>query len=487
MSRTNRRGAICALILCLSLSLSACEQGGGSAVSCVVTQNCPIGSHCHEASGLCLPNDGCQHCDAATQDCVGGVCKTRCRTTADCPLQFYCDTASGHCETAGADPDLAEPEPEPEPEPAPEEELHQDPCGDTCTGDQLCYAWKGGQTYGCRDRCDPFAVAPCPEGRVCHITLDPVVGGVLDGLCREADDQAAQAGEACDNETRCRPELVCIDRTCREVCDPNGDPLCGDGKPCNSRRIPGLGLCMDNPSCPTLPCQQGFVCQNGRCVQGQGCAADFDCAAGVCEAGVCVESCLTLGCPNHKPVCDTATGRCGAPSICGGGCPAGYYCDGGRCVTQCDPPCEGREYCTNSECRDPPDCRDGEVTCLPGQLCDQRTGYCVKQCPPTCFPPTCCDASTDYMCGECQSEVCSALNPTGPCPLFDQRCVGGLCKTDTTICVPDGYACNAASRCCSADAAASVSCCIGTTELTGACCPANTTCIYVGSICLPQF
>ena len=463
-------------------------------LSCVVTRSCPPGYHCHAESGVCIKDTPCDLCDAASEICVDETCLKRCQTSSDCPVNHYCDLSLNACKPTAVDGDndtdgdaveTAEPE----------EEVDLGPCA-SCGGNEVCYLAPGAEEESCLKRCNPYD-PQCDNGDVCWLPFDIDALPMGEGLCAPPIPNGAAMDEACGNDTPCQLNLVCNHSYCRTPCNAWGEHSCPDQQECRPVLSLDIGLCMSTAGCDpaTNPCPEGFVCLDGDCVPGTPCDADADCPGSmVCDFGLCLESCLYLGCPSHKPICNEQTGHC-VRSLreCISGCPGGFWCNDGNCVADCDPPCEGRSYCVQTggayevECLTPDDCRKtGNMCADPTRECDQRTGFCIKRCPANCAPPTCCDVSTDYQCGQCETGVCSNLNPMGPCPLMDQVCIDGQCKTDQNICVPAGMPCSTASTCCDANGEGVVDCCVNPTspDLVGVCCGSGQTCLYVGSICL---
>ena len=464
------------------------SSGNNNTTSCVQTQYCPPGTHCHAESGICVEDEPCDLCNPSTQVCYNDTCVTRCVTSQDCGPNTFCDTSVHGCIPITSDGDQTDQEAQEE------EEAYEGPCVAPCPDDEVCFQAPGQSAHACYQKCNPYAPV-CTGDFLCHLPSDTAVLPLEQGLCVPPLLSGGTAGVPCDGDSPCQVNLKCFGDYCRSICNPWDANTCGDDAKCKLAAAWSTGVCVPEGSCHPVdnPCPNGFVCLNDQCVPGQACASDAECLGTmVCQWGLCVENCVYTSCPSHMPACNVYTGHCSRETLtCSGGCPSGYFCESGRCRPDCDPACEGREFCTFSDnhsyCTVPRDCRQEGNTCMYAtQECDQRIGFCVTRCPVTCAVGTCCDHTTDYACGACLGDVCSEVNPTGPCPLFDQVCVNGQCHTDTNICVPAGMPCSAGSKCCTGTTDIFIDCCVDPTNsaLTGVCCGDGQTCLFIMSLCL---
>ncbi len=161
-------------------------------------------------------------------------------------------------------------------------------------------------------------------------------------------------------------------------------------------------------------------------------------AAG-CDEGGCRHD---VDCPGTQVCRD---GSCLWPA-CGGGCQAGFYCDGARCM-----PCDSDRHCG-------PDCvdcslRDENRACVDGacgctsqadcreqQLCyQQRCTWCVPDCSERCCGNDGCGGRCPDRCAElglvCNTDSCRCEQPCQPadcaglgkqCGRWEDGCGGSL-------------------------------------------------------------
>lgn len=404
--------AQCASRICLTAADG--WPGGLCARACATT--CEDGLACVllEDGALCMPP-----CTTASQCRSGwvcaasvGACLPDCRSGWSCGA-YACDQTTGACAlptSVGA------------------------ANGSACTADATC---SGGVCVGVGS---PGAVcaAPCTDGACATGETCTRLGDSL--LCLPA----------CESAT-CASGLVCA--ASAGVCLPD----CRAGWSCGSALV-----CSDGGTCE-LPTDPGAAV-------GEPCAADMDCAGGVCIGS------------------ETGAGVCAAPCA-SGECPAGQTCarlgDHLLCVPACTAgtPCTGALVCSESLAACLPDCRDG-WSC--GVLqCDAQTGVCglptiaggevgdpcatSAACTSTvCFAATRAGAPTGWTGGMCvapcidgacpSSQSCVVLNQT---PLCVPACAGGcregyVCSPGVDACLPDcrdgwpcgdGFTCGDDGRC----------------------------------------
>jgi len=187
----------------------------------------------------------------------------------------------------------------------------------------------------------------------------------------------------------------------------------GDCKPLCKGRQCGPDGCGVLDGCGS--CDEGYECQDGRCVCVPDCTekacGDDDGCGGICE-GTCPEG---YECESGQCV---ATGPCsveGSPCEGPGGIPGTYYCKQGKC-TKC-PACSGSQGCPDActICQ--------KFSCPFGYGCTDK-GIC-KKCP---------------RCGDCP-EGCK--NCRANCTGNTDTCVDGKCK-----CGQSGKSCKGTSDTC---------------------------------------
>jgi len=197
------------------------------------------------------------------------------------------------------------------------------------------------QCVVCRNSC--ITSSDCEDGTVC--------GGF--GYCRPTDGRCTYDSDCAEEALQSNKELVCSNNTCIEA---------------------GV-TCFTNTDC-----DEGEVCDNGKCVVGE-CGSADTCPQGkVCNGNQCVWQCGP----------DSEVFLCGD----GGNCPPGFYCSadetiGGYCL---------RPGVTLSTVRDP-ECATGEICCDGGCL---PKVYGKKEC---CSDKSC---KEGYVCcdGLCKWDKC---------------------------------------------------------------------------------
>jgi hypothetical protein len=207
----------------------------------------------------------------------------------------------------------------------------------------------------------PDAAPPSPAGGPCEVDEDCAAGRcddtLPDGLCRVSCNSVACTGVC--------PPLV-YGGACSTPCDLEAERPCRDGWVC------GQGACV--PDCELADCPGGAECGgdglcrepacvpedevcngadddcDGRADEGADCPrppaaacdAGADCASGVCEDGdgfpdgFCVQVCADDGDCGAEGLC---AGELGERRVCldrCGACRAGWVCDGGVCLPDCE-------------------------------------------------------------------------------------------------------------------------------------------------------
>lgn len=242
-----------------------------------------------------------------------------------------------------------------------------------------------------------------------------------------------------------------------EYCDPNQGVCapyrCDDQHPCNQGAICQGGRCA--PFVQTSPCQcnsdcpNGYPCVNGSCSPVQNpyanCLCNSDCPSGqTCQGGTCqgigtttcdpatynggcTSNCQPTGGGYFVPVqvqC-TSDSCCGLNEFCG---PTDFVCHAGTSGCTCDVDCGSSEFiCLGGQCQ--PGVASNHCTCQgdcpSGTICannrcvtNPAPGLCLVQNIPCaiqedCPPPCICNPLT-FLCG-CQSTGL-ACNDSTECP-----------------------------------------------------------------------
>lgn len=230
-------------------------------------------------------------------------------------------------------------------------------------------------------------------------TIDIEVGPECDNTCLyvviECTEQCIDCYErikvcACSGEADCDGCSDCIDGVCVSRC--THDEFC-DGNECVE--------CNSD-----IPCPDGKICQNGKCVCPDGQFKD--------EAGRCVP-CL----PGECPPCHVCTPEGCKPIDCGDKVCDPTLNDCVECVGSGD--CRPNEKCVNNDCV----CKDGYVRNANGDCVKDRECNSDTDCP-DCFE---CDEF-----GNCNPKVC----PAG------EICIGDDCVTpcETGADCPPGFGCD---------------------------------------------
>jgi MYXO-CTERM domain-containing protein len=214
-----------------------------------------------------------------------------------------------------------------------------------------------------------------------------------------------------------------------------GGEACDTGKP---------GVCKDG----TMQCQKGeLTCVQSIQPSAEKCnALDDDCndmvddgdlceEGFVCDRGRCVPECNTGEFKCEKPLVCISRGVCVEPACATVECPAGQICDGGNCVDACTGvTCPYGTVCRNGGCADPCmgiTCDDG-FTCVEGLCqsceCSECTGGLVCGDANVCVDTGCetqtCAPGTHCSMGTCVDDCAGAVCPKG------QVCMAGDCIAD---------------------------------------------------------
>jgi hypothetical protein len=166
-------------------------------------------------------------------------------------------------------------------------------------------------------------------------------------------------GQTDEGDGLCPPREVCDRGVCVERC--TAELGCLGGLVCSDR-----GTCVES-ACATLTCPAGAICRGGACrapcegvvcPHGQACRQDrcVDPCAGLrCDAAeVCVAGICQTRCPCHRCAASESCltdGVCHPSSCASVTCPAGNYCDEGRCVDACaNAVCPAHATCRAGAC-----------------------------------------------------------------------------------------------------------------------------------------
>ena len=215
--------------------------------------------------------------------------------------------------------------------------------------------------------------AECANPSECHgFRIESVC---VSHVCGEAliDDDSACTGTSIANECGPYPALSCNGAVVQEA------PLCA-------------ATCSDN-----LPCDDGFRCETGLCIQdlnlenGTPCSRGADCQSNNCQNGLC---CITGECCQTATDCSAYPGtalHCSNPSICEG--------------TGTNVICENFQ-CRSVEINDDSVCDSRIVANLCGLYesvtCDGQTVQTAPQCLTQCEQNTQCDEGARCRDGLCQ-------------------------------------------------------------------------------------
>ncbi|MCA9608931.1 MAG: matrixin family metalloprotease [Myxococcales bacterium] len=255
----------------------SCAPSGGPAPGCTSDSDCEPGERCDRgvcvaAGGGAVPLGGActDHGECASGTCFGGTCTQTCDwPDGGCPSGFYCDgLATGAC---GAGVCLAG---------SPGAGAVGDPCNDN-TDCSNFYCFLG----LCSEPCNPETVGACPGGGVCQV-------GAL--ACRGACGAAGSLGDPCDANSECASEMCATtgeDRFCTQLCDASSP--CPEGYGCTSAGA--VNVCVPN----------------GGALGGD-CAANEDCATGICafeeDRAYCTRLCdASSPCPEYMQCVDSGT------------------------------------------------------------------------------------------------------------------------------------------------------------------------------------
>ncbi len=246
-------------------------------------------------------------------------------------------------------------------------------------------------------RCCTLAVAPplepsckkapdhdkCSDAHDCTTdTCNVSSGCVFSPVHAECEDSVPCTDNLCSatdgctfppNDSYCNDGINCTIGVCDPETDCDSVPdhgFCNDGDPCTEgvcdpTAQPGSGCTQE--SIAGAPCDDGNLCTDDACVEGQGCVGTPNEAADVCDDGdACTEDevCADGACTSEPVDCDDdeecTIDSCG-PSGCeyentsvpctdGNLCTLGDACSGGVCEPGAPKDCEDDHECTQHAC-----------------------------------------------------------------------------------------------------------------------------------------
>lgn len=350
--RACRSDADCGGDRCVSTSGGPqCVRFSGTMPTCTASSpGCTRDTDCDAdeicSGGTCVPRPatGRELGEACAGDsdcrsglCLAGACSQSCDwlEPASCPSGFYCNEdpsscGNGFCVRGAAGPGGL---------------------GAPCSADTDCASLycDGGV---CTQPCIPSGAVGCPSGYTCQVGTLP---------CRGSCGRGRALGDACDSNVDCTSGACAVRGTetfCTQLCDegapcpegftctPAGDlSVCAPDRggldaPCSADGDCASGLCTVDHGAMycTRPCAEGcpagFVCgdtdsHEGVCVReerglGQECAANDDCASGLCAmAGddtFCTQFCSDEApCPSGFACAEAGEARVCRPTGATGG------------------------------------------------------------------------------------------------------------------------------------------------------------------------
>ncbi|MCB9621986.1 MAG: S1 family peptidase [Sandaracinus sp.] len=312
-----------------------------------------------------------------------------------------------------------------------------------------------------------------------------------DNDCNDlVDEVCADVGEACEGDDDCL-SLTCRDGLCTQGCDPmrpfTGCPpgfYCGGSAGCegfcvagSAGALPVNAACSADTDCESLFCtnpfspgsDEGKTCLepcrggDGRCIDGQVCAAGVGACGGCMPANVVVgsrglgEPCAEDGeCVSGACLVELDRGYCTSACERDSDCVTGYHCrmgaEAGQCVV-------GERGSVGSGCVENGDCSDTLFCAARGDV-RWCTSFCTtdEECPPDfgcievapgaqiCVPDRGVVGDECATGDECISGVCEAVGSDGGLVCTRECSADALCdpgfecrrdpETMDTRCVP---------------------------------------------------
>jgi len=426
------------------------DCGGSCNVKCADGKKCKVGGDCASAdcdskAGICMAKPACsdnkKNGNETDVDC-GGSCKTTCAEGKKCKVGGDCSTALCDSKTGVC---LAKPTCSDKKKNGSETDIDcGGSCPDKCADSKACTVkadcksdicdFKGskgvclakptcsdGQANGGETDvdCGGPCTAKCATGKGCGVNAD-CVSVTCDAkakvpICIEPDhcingkqdkdetdvDCGGSCAVGCKDGQGCAGPADCAGGKCNTKVDP---PVCGSGPSCTDGELNGSETDVDcGGACPE------------KCVQGETCEGDDDCATKLCDveadAPVCAKpaSCSD-GEQNGDETDVDCGGSCTAGCALGQGCGVDGDCDGSVCDTEAVAPI----------CVAPISCSDGELNG------DETDVDCGGSCPGGCVDGKGCQTGSDCKSALCAEDASPKLCIAAP------TCSDGIQNSDET-------------------------------------------------------
>jgi len=428
-----------------------CETGEDCA-NCAADCACTTGQTCQ--NGVCLGISSCgnakcetdkgENCSTCPDDCAcanGKICNNgKCIVASKCG-NGTCD-ADENCSTCAADCACTN-----------GQKCYNNACCTPKTCNDLALDCGHGN-----DACGgSLDCGKCDQGKVCAGGKCIVASKCGNGTC-DADENCSTCAAdcACVNGQICYNKACCTPKTCADIgleCG-TGDDTCGGGLTCGNcdqGKACDNGKCVASPKCGDGTCDANENCStcapDCACADGQKCYKDACCIPKTCdglglECGTGDDTCgsaLACGLCEQGKVCDN--GKCVANPDCGNGtCDANKGENCNTCPADCG--CEEGQTCYDDACCTPKTCDDlglecgnGDDSCgtslncgvcAQGKACDN--GKCVAN--PQCGDGTC---DTNENCGSCPddcactgTQICAGNGSCVDCTPEGQHYQGGM-------------------------------------------------------------
>jgi hypothetical protein len=431
----------------------ACDAGTCSAVCgdgyCDGGEACGTSdaAGCAADCGLCELSGACDtDADCANGQCIGDQCRVPVSTKGllgFCVEDSDCDLETETCDYARCLP------------------IYRNPLGSFCTEDSDCES-EYCVGFACAEDLELGEGEPCEKTRdckdfanlSCNLGICTSEGSVPEGGdCDWEGRFACSLGQCIPGLGKCRSKQangvpcfqdeICISGICTyAICtgDSCGNDTCDLWEKCGS--TPNVFR-----SGSTEACQEDC----GLCEPGDRCAANMDCASGVCVLGFCGSVKHAIGHPCDEGE-DCVSGRCALDEVREN---LSSLPLPGLCIADCgNGTCEGVEDCGDAngrfECNDDCGTCPNDVACWSNSDC--TSGVCNGfRCSPGGFgyhalcstDAACRSGSCEVgLCGAtCGDDVCEGLEACG-----DANQAVGECGDDCGLC-GNGVLCSAGTDC----------------------------------------
>ncbi len=397
---------VCRSYYCGAQSGLCRPQGGGSMVGCGDSRDCQSGEYCSPAGHQCVVkhtlafslSTGECPANGLTDACTSGAC-----VLSPSMLYVCAQPAGTACATA------------------------------TDCGGVACTANKCGQ----------------PSGTACTVANQAVV--CASKTCDAVENVCVPAVGGCANDATCSVFSYCdaVKSTFGQVSWSGTftcQPKLANGASLPQSTGPGVSYCTAGlaPRCASGLCTSNGMTSSCVAPAGEACTQASQCAAGVCNNGVC-------GRPNGASGCTVSS----AAAIClSGFCSSSGYCvpSAGACAADTD--CTAGNYCavTTNACK--PKVADGQVVPADGRFAVCTVTSAASQClSGGCDPRTnlchggggaSCTQASDCASGNCSGNgLCGFPSFTGACTAGNAlaTCQAGACSP-SGVCVPAGQCAN---------------------------------------------